>query len=56
MNHDEVFEDTWMNKKNDWLDYLKKEVLCKVFGYARYSKNIEQIMGNRLENSFLYLH
>ena len=37
MNHTEIYEDTWMDKKDEWLPYLKMDVLsfsfyiCKIF-------------------------
>ena len=27
MNHDEVYSDTWKNKKHEWLEYVKNFVL-----------------------------
>ena len=45
MNHDEVYSDTWKDKKHDWLDYVKNDVLCTSFCYARYSKAMEDITG-----------
>ena len=43
MKHDDVYEDTWRNKKLEWLDYVKNDVLCTAFSYARYCKNMEDI-------------
>ena len=40
-----------MNKKDEWLDYVRKYVLCTVFGYARYSKGMEKITGYEMKNS-----
>ena len=31
MNHNEVYSDTWKDKKPEWLEYVKKDVLCTVF-------------------------
>ena len=45
MNHDEVYSDTWRDKKSEWLDYVKNDVLCTVFCYASYSKAMEEITG-----------
>ena len=28
MNHDEVCSDTWKDKKSEWLDYVKNDLLC----------------------------
>ena len=53
MDHDEVFEDTLMNKKHEWKDYVKNDVLCTDFGNARYSKRMGEDIGfgkiNRLK-------
>ena len=43
MKHDDVYEDTWRNKKSERLDYVKNDVLCTAFSYARYCKNMEDI-------------
>ena len=42
MDHDEVYSDTWKNGKDEWLDYVKNNVLCTAFSYARYSKAMEE--------------
>ena len=31
MNHDEVFSDTWKDMKNEWLDFVKNDVLYTAF-------------------------
>ena len=38
INHDEVFSDTWRDKKSEWLVFVKNEVLCTAFSYAWYTK------------------
>ena len=45
MNHDEIDGTKYKNKKTEWLDYVKNDVLCTAFCYARYSKAIEEITG-----------
>ena len=45
MNHDEVYSDTWKDKKSEWLDYVKNDVLCTAFCNARYSKPMQEITG-----------
>ena len=42
-NLNEVFADTWKYQENEWLDYVKNDVLCTAFSYARYSKTMEHI-------------
>ena len=45
MNHDEVYSETWKDKKHEWLEYVKNYVLCTSFSYARCSKATEEIAG-----------
>ena len=44
MNYDEIDENNYM-KKNEWLPYVKNEVLSTAFCYARYSKARDEITG-----------
>ena len=32
-------------KKSEWLNYVKQDVLCTAFSYARYNKAMEEITG-----------
>ena len=41
MNHDEVYVDTWKDKKNERLDLVKNDVVCSASSYARYTKSME---------------
>ena len=43
INHNEVYSDTWKDKKSEWLPYVKNDVLCTAFSYARYIKAMEEI-------------
>ena len=45
MDHNEVYSDTWKDKKSEWLPYVKNAVLCTAFSYARYIKAMEEITG-----------
>ena len=45
MNHDDVDANNYMNKKVEWLSYVKNDVLCIAFSYARYKKVMEEITG-----------
>ena len=38
MNQDEIDENNWRDKKNQWVDYVQNDVLCNGFSYARYFK------------------
>ena len=51
MNHDEVYSDIWRDRKSEWLIYVKDDVKCTAFSYARYSKAIEQITGFGMKDS-----
>ena len=35
MKHDEVYSDTWRDKKSERLDYVKNDVLCTGFSFAQ---------------------
>ena len=37
--------DTWKDKKSEWLPYVKNDVLCTAFSYARYIKVMEEKTG-----------
>ena len=37
MEHDEFYEDTWEEKENEWLPYVKNDVLSTAFCYNRYT-------------------
>ena len=43
MEHDEISEDTWETKENEWLPYVKNDVLSTAFRYARYTMGMEDI-------------
>ena len=43
MNHDEVDGNNYEDRKNDWLDYVKQDVLSTAFSYARYCKAMKEI-------------
>ena len=45
MNLDETDENNWEIKKNDWLPYVKNDVLCTAYSYVRYNKCMEEITG-----------
>ena len=35
----------WKIWKDGWVDYVKNDVLCTAFSYARYCKAMEEITG-----------
>ena len=45
MNNDEITGDNYKDKKDEWLHYVKTDVLCTAFSYARYTKAMEEITG-----------
>ena len=51
LEHDEIFEDDWEERENQWLPYLKNDVLSTVFSYARYSKGMEELTKFGMKNS-----
>ena len=45
MNHDEIDANNYKDKKDIWVPYVKNDVLCTVYSYARYIKAMEEITG-----------
>ena len=45
MNHDEVDYNNYKDKKYEWLVFVKNDVLCTAFSYARYCKAMGEITG-----------
>ena len=45
INHDDIDENIWKDKKDEWLHYVKNDVLCTADSYARYKKCMEEITG-----------
>ena len=45
MDHDGIDENNWKDKKDEWLPYVKNDVLCTAYSYARYIKAMEKITG-----------
>ena len=43
MNHDDINGDNYKDKKDIWLPYVKNDVLCTAYSYARYNKAMEEI-------------
>ena len=40
MDQEEKIKDSWKNLRDEWLPYLKNDVLSLAFAHARYTKNI----------------
>ena len=45
MNHDDIDGDNYKDKKDIWLPYVKNEILCTAYSYARYIKAMDEITG-----------
>ena len=45
MNHDEIDYNNYIDKMNEWIPYVKNDVICSAFSYARYIKSMEEITG-----------
>ena len=43
MDHDDVYCDNYKDKIKEWLPYVKNDVLCTAFSYARYIKAMEEL-------------
>ena len=51
MEHDEIYEDTWGEKENEWLPGAKNDVLSTALCYARYAIGMEELTGFGMKNS-----
>ena len=51
LEHDEIYKDTWEEKENEWLPYLKNDVLSTAFCYARYTMGMEELTNFGMKNS-----
>ena len=45
MKHDKIYEDNWEEKENEWLPYVKNDVLSTALSHARYAKGMEEVTG-----------
>ena len=45
MDHDEIDGKNYKDIIDDWLPYVKNDVLCTAFSYARYCKAMEELTG-----------
>ena len=52
MNHDEKNCINYKDKKDEWLDYVKQDVLQTAFSYARYCKAMEVLTGFSMNDCF----
>ena len=48
--HVETHEDTWEERENEWLPYVKNDVLSTAFCYARYTMGMEELTGFGMKN------
>ena len=51
LEHDKIYEDTWEEKENEWLPYVKNDVLSTAFCYARYTMGMEELSEFGMKNS-----
>ena len=50
MNHDDIDHKNYKDKINEWLPYVKNDVLCTAFSYARYIQAMEEMTGFSMKN------
>ena len=51
LEHDEIYENNWEKKENEWLPYVKNDVLSTAFCYARYTMGMEKLTKFGIKNS-----
>ena len=52
MNHDEIDDNNWREKTDESLLYVKNDVLCTAYSYARYNEHMEEITGFSMKDCF----
>ena len=45
MNHDEVDDNKYNDKKDEWLNYVNQDVLCTDFSFGRNCKSMDENTG-----------
>ena len=50
MEHDEIYEATWETRENEWLPYVKNDMLSTAFCYARYTMGMEELTEVGMKN------
>ena len=51
MDHDDIDEHNYKDKKDIWLPYVKNDVLCTAYSYARYIEDMKEITGFSMKDS-----
>ena len=54
LEHDEIYEDTWEARENEWLPFVKIDVLSTAFWYVRYTMGMEELTGFGMKNSLTF--
>ena len=50
-DHDEIYEEIWETKDNEWLPYLQNDVFSTVFSYSIYTKSMDDLTGFGMKSS-----
>ena len=45
LDHDGIDGNIWSDKKDEWLPYVKNDLLCTAYSYARHIKAMKEITG-----------
>ena len=53
VEHDECYEDIWIAREQEWLPYVKNDVLSTAFCYASYTTGMEKIKKFGIKNSLI---
>ena len=51
MDHDDIDQHNYKDKKDIWLPYVKNDVLCTAYSYARYIEDMKEITGFSMKDS-----
>ena len=51
MDHNDIDEHNYKDKKDIWLPYVKNDVLCTAYSYARYIEDMKEITGYSMKDN-----
>ena len=51
LEHVEIYEDTWEDEEDEWLLYVKNDVLSTAFCYARHTIGKEELTKISMKNN-----
>ena len=56
LEHDEIYEDTWEGRENEWIPLVKNDALSTAFCYAKYTMSMEELTSFGMKNKLTFSH